>query len=158
MYFWQIEKLKQALAERPLSDREALPYLVVYSALYSAAACFPQIMETMWDLAGAIWTVLVAVLGTIYIYRQNGGREGHHFLQRYFAIGWVVSVRWLAIGVVCLVAYAVPVLFLDPETEGTQWHDFLAIATLEVVVCWRIGHHIHDLARKTKPAIPPVVA
>ena len=83
MYFWRIEQLKTEMAARPLSEREALPYLVVFVALSSAVAYIPQTTQNLWDGVGTVWSVLLAVVGTIYIYRQNGGAGGQHFLQRY---------------------------------------------------------------------------
>lgn len=38
MYFWRVEELKTEMAARPLSEREALPYLVVFVALSTAVA------------------------------------------------------------------------------------------------------------------------
>lgn len=104
MYFWRLEKLKTEMAARPLSEREALPYLVVFVALSSAVAYIPQTSHNLWDGFGAVWSVLLAAVGTVYIYRQNGGAAGQHFLQRYFAVGWVVFIRWLAV----LILVAVP--------------------------------------------------
>src|SRR5262245_4674371 len=95
MYFWRIEKLKKQMAARPLSEREVLPYLVVFVALSVAVVYIPQAPLNVWDGLGAVWSVLLAVVGSIYIYRQNGGPGGQHFLQRYFAVGWVVTLRWL---------------------------------------------------------------
>lgn len=155
MYFWRIEKLKQEMAARPLTERQALPYLVVYCALYSAAGFVSPELENHWDFAGAIWSLLIVILGTIHIYHQNGGNEGHHFLQRYFAIGWVVGLRWLAIWVVYLVAFYVLLGYFGPEVEGSQWYDFLGIALFETLIYWRIGCHVRDLAMRTKTVIRP---
>lgn len=158
MHFWRIEKLKQAMAERPLSERETLPYLVVYCALSSAVISIPQEMGNGWDVAGAAWSVLLAVLGTIHIYRQNGGGAGQHFLQRYFAIGWVVAIRWLVIGIGCLAAFYLPLGLFAPEVAATRWYDFAFLAALEAAVYWRIGHHVRDLARRASVANSPVHA
>ena len=105
MYFWRIEKLKTEMAARPLSEREALPYLVVFVALSSAVAYIPQTTYSLWDGLGGVWSVLLAAVGTIYIYRQNGGAGGQHFLQRYFAVGWVVVVRWFVVLILVAVAF-----------------------------------------------------
>jgi hypothetical protein len=36
-------------------------------------------MNGIWDMAGAIIGLVITVLGTIFIYRQNGGASGQHF-------------------------------------------------------------------------------
>ena len=73
MYFWRIEKLKTQMAARPLSEREALPYLVVFVGLSAAVSYIPQTMSNVWDGLGAACSIALALVGTIYIYRQNGG-------------------------------------------------------------------------------------
>lgn len=150
MYFWRIEKLKSEMAARPLSEREALPYLVVFVGLCAAVGYIPQSVANVWDGLGAFWSVALAVLGTIYIYRQNGGADGRHFLQRYFAIGWVVAIRWLAIVILAAVAFSALIEFLGNESEETTWYEFLFLAIVEIVVYWRIGHHVRDLAERTR--------
>lgn len=138
------------MAARPLSDREVLPYLVVFVGLVVAVGYIPQPVANLWDALGAVWNVAVSVLGTIYIYQQNGGAGGQYFLQRYFALGWVVSIRWL--GTVILVGIAVALLkaLLGSDAEETTWYEFAIIAALEAVVYWRIGWEVRDLAQRTR--------
>ncbi len=152
MYFWRIEKLKTEMAARPLSERAALPYLVVDVVLVSAVAYIPQTMLNVWDGLGAVCSVLLAAVGTLYIYRQNGGAEGQHFLQRYFAVGWVVTVRWLVGLILVLVAFYATLAAVGADLESTHWYDFLLIALLEAVLYWRIGHHVKDLAQRATAA------
>jgi hypothetical protein len=149
MYFWRIERLKAQMATRPLSEREALPYLIVFVGLSAAVVYIPQTMSNVWDGLGAAWSVALAVVATIYIYRQNGGADGQHFLQRYFAIGWVVGIRWLVILVLATIAFIATLTALGVETEST-WYDFMFRAIAEAVVYWRIGHHVRDLANRTR--------
>jgi hypothetical protein len=150
MYFWRIEKLKAQMAARPLSEREALPYLVVFIGLSAAVGYIPQTMSNVWDGLRAAWSVALAVVATIYIYRQNGGADGQHFLQRYFAIGWVVGIRWLVVLVLATIAFIATLTALGLETKHTTWYDFMFFAIGEVVVYWRIGHHVRDLANRTR--------
>ena len=150
MYFWRIEKLKAQMAARPLSEREALPYLVVFVGLSAAVGYIPQTMSNVWDGLGAAWNVALAVVATIYIYRQNGGADGQHFLQRYFAIGWVVGIRWLVVIVLTTIAFIATLTALRLETEHTTWYSFMFFAIAEAVVYWRIGHHVRDLANRTR--------
>ena len=81
MYFWRIGNLKTELAARPLSEREALPYLVASMVVLTAATYIPQAEYTLWDYLTAAWSISLAAVGTIYIYRENGGARGRHFLQ-----------------------------------------------------------------------------
>jgi len=150
MYFWRIEKLKSEMAARPLSDRQVLPYLVVYVGLTTAVSFLPATMTNVWDGLGAVWSVLLAVFGSLYIYRCNGGVDGQHFLQRYFAIGWVVAIRWLVILMIAIVALFAVLAALSVEAGESTWYEFVFIAVAEAIVCWRIGYHVGDLASRTK--------
>ena len=138
------------MVARPLSEREALPYLVVFVGLSAAVGYIPQTMSNVWDGLGAAWSVALAVVATIYIYRRNGGADGQHFLQRYFAIGWVVAIRWLVIIIFAAIAFYAALTAVGVETENTAWYDFVFLAIVEAVVYWRIGHHVGELADRTK--------
>lgn len=152
MYFWRIEKLKQEMVARPLSDRQVLPYVVVFAAVCSAVTYLPRETGNGWDGIGAIWSTLLAALGTIYIYRQNGGTEGRHFLQRYFAIGWVVAIRWLIVTMLVAVAYYGVLVAAGDDLEETYWHEPVLFGLLELAVYWRIGHHVRDLVQRANVA------
>jgi len=152
MYFWRIEKLKTQMAARPLTDREALPYLVVYVTLSAIVCCFPLAISNVWDALGGAWTAILAVIGTIYIYRQNGGADGQHFLQRYLAIGWVVTLRWLVVIVVCAIPIIVVVEVVGATMDATTWYEFFFIGIAETIIYWRIGHHVRDLSQRSTAA------
>ncbi|MBN8248945.1 MAG: hypothetical protein J0L84_16070 [Verrucomicrobia bacterium] len=151
MYFWRVEGLKTDLATRPMSDREALPYLIAFVALSGAAAGGPpQETYSIWDWLQVGWSVALALFGTVYIYRRNGGERGQQFLQRYLALGWVVSIRWVVFLIPIIMLYAMVVWMGD--TWQTTAPDALFFAAIEVVLYWRIGWHTHDLARRTAPS------
>jgi hypothetical protein len=151
MYFWRIEKLKAEMAARPLSDREVLPYLVVFVGLVAALTFIPQPVTNIWDGFGAVWSSALAIFGTIYLYRQNGGAGGQHFLQRYFVIGWVVFIRWLVIVFLAGVAIFGLLAALGNELEETTWYEFVFVAIVGAILYWRTGYHIRDLAQRTSP-------
>jgi hypothetical protein len=142
MYFWRIGELKIKLLSASLTERETLPYFIVFLALTAVVPLFPSETMNLWDYLGVGWTALLVVIGTIYLYRRNGGDAGIHFVQRYFAIGWVATVRWTAL-VAPLFIVSNP-LFSSPEK--TTWYDFSYFAIAELVLYERIGHHIADVA------------
>lgn len=153
MYFWRIEKLKTRMAARPLSDRETLPYLVVFTCCYAAMIYIPRTTFNLWDGLGATWSTLLAVFGTIYIYKQNGGANGQHLLQRCLALGWVVAIRWLVALVVIFIPLSGSLFILQvPIEDDTQWYHCLFFAIAEAFLYWRIGHHVGDLASRTNGA------
>ncbi len=151
MYIWRIEQLKDRMLANPLNDREALPYLVAFVGLTAAVSFFPGERLNTWDHLGTGFGLILAVVGTIWIYRQNGGAEGRFLLQRYLAIGWVVGIRWMvalrAVGI-CFFAMLAALGFVS---EGTTWYDTLFIAAAELVLYWRIGSHVRNVAMRDKP-------
>jgi hypothetical protein len=149
MYFWRIENLKAQLASRPLSDREVLPYFAIFLGVTSAAWFMPLVEPNLWDHLLTAVGVLLAVPGTVWIYRRNGGAVGQHFLQRYLAVGWVVGIRWLVVVLPSLMLYFAVLDLLDVEAVATTWHDFILFSIALLLLYWRIGHHIADIAARS---------
>lgn len=152
MYFCKLEKLKREMAVRPLSESETLPYLVVYVTLITAVGYIPHTSSNVWDTLSALFSTVLAVIGTIYIYRQNGGANGQYFLQRYFAISWVVTLRWLLIGIIIFSISLILIELASVLSEETTWYEFLFYTVWEVIIYQRIGHYVRDIARRTTTA------
>ena len=144
MYFWRINELKSRLASGAFTDHEAFPYLVGSSILVALIPAFPPDTKNIWDYVLVGWSVLLAVIGTLYVYRLNGGPAGTQFLHRFFAIGWVAMLRWAAAVVPLGILLDV---FLD-HPEHTGWQAAIYFAASEVILYERIGHHINDVARR----------
>lgn len=99
--------------------------------LTTATAYIPYTTFNIWDWLVAVWSITLAAVGAIYIYRQNCGTNGCHFLQRYFAIGWVVSVRWVLALLGAMVVYFTVITFGRVEIPvQTTWYDFLFFAII----------------------------
>lgn len=148
MYFWQLRKLKRKMVARPLSEREILPYLLGYLTL-TAATVFLDYSSNVWDALWGISSSMLALIGTFSIYRQNGGANGQYFLQRYLAIGWVVTLRWSLIIIISTVILLIVLELANISTfsEETTWYEFLYGTAWEVIVYQRIGHHVRDVAQ-----------
>ena len=77
MYWISYQPLKERLKKRSVSDREALPYLLLLSALEAISLSVPASTEmNKWDIIEAMLYVIVTIIGVIYIYRKNGGKTG----------------------------------------------------------------------------------
>ena len=68
MYFWRLERLKREMAVRPLSESETLPYLVVYVTFTTVLLYLTDTFLNVWDTLGAVFSVVLTVVGTIYIF------------------------------------------------------------------------------------------
>ena len=136
------------MATRTLTDREVLPYVVVFNVLTSAALMLPTLSVNRWDVAGAICSILLAIVGTLYVYRHNNGAAGENFLQRWLVIGWVVAVRWAALLVAMLVVLFVIAELVGEISEDTTWYELLVFAFWELIFYGRLAHHVGDVAQR----------
>ncbi len=143
MYFWRIEDLKKDLVARPLTDREVLPYLLIFVGITALVPIFPVASMNTWDYSASIWTFFLAIAGTLYAYQCNGAAAGNHFVQRYLSIGWVVAVRW---GVVVMTGFVALLFLVDTSSDQTSPIVALFWMIAEVVLYERMGHHIRFVA------------
>lgn len=150
MRFWRIERLKDEMQATPLSERESLPYLVAFVVAFTIAGNLPLSDYNLWDFLGGLWSAAIAFVGTIYVYRRNGGIDGQYLLQRYLAIGWVVSIRCIVVIVVLMIGLLFIESLFSVSSDDTTSLEFLFEVAAETVIYWRIGHHVGDLANRTQ--------
>lgn len=147
MFFWRITRLKERLAEAPLSPREELPYVIAYVVLSTGAMYIPYGDAQIPQAADGVAATAIAVAGTLYVYHQNGGADGRFFLQRYFALGWVIAVRFVAALLGIYVAYGVALAVAGAEyPDRTPWYETLFLWIAQVILFYRLGMHARDLS------------
>jgi hypothetical protein len=150
MYWLRIVPLKRELAGPGLTERQRFAYVLV-TALASALAALAQ--EGAADVRVYVARAIVVVLTFLTVwnaYRCNGGRHGSAFLDRFFSLGWVVSVRT---GLVVLLAqHAVPALLGlagitggDDDAEPSRLSLGLSLLG-GAWIAWSLGRHIRDVA------------
>jgi len=145
MYFIKYHPLKARLASRSFSDKEALPYLVAFSALTTFVVAFPMVGGINgWDFVSGIFSVVFAIGGVLYAYQSNGGAEGFDLIQKYVILGWVVAIRCLLVFIPVVGVAYIAGEALDVVTDETGPYDVLLIAIFEMVLYSRIGRHIRD--------------
>jgi hypothetical protein len=82
---------------------------------------------------------------------MNGGSTGTNFLERYFVIGLVVSLRWATVvGFIFLVSGVIIELIFPSRLDETSWQIAVAALLAEMTLYWRIGKHIGDVAYTTE--------
>ena len=163
MYFWKIESLKKDITDGSFGDKELLPYLVIYvglSALGAALVGYLPIENiNMWDYVNSILYVLVPIVGTIYVYRQNGGGNGENFASKYLAIGFVVTIRF--IGFLSIISLPIGVVYMffgvvfdlfgvvpdEEEKNRTTFFGVISSFALHLLFFFRIGKHIGDTVK-----------
>jgi hypothetical protein len=149
MYFWRIDKLKAELCQGALPQRQQFHYYLAVSIL-TAVVMAPLPAVNVYDVVSWGIGVLVTLLGVIYLYRCNSGDRGVRFLERITSISFVVIVRLsvLLVFPVLLAYFLVFELFIEMPLE-TSLADIVLSIVLEIVVIWRIGNHILQVARNS---------
>ncbi len=145
MSLFRYDPLKEKLRSRSLTDQEALPYLLSMFGFAAAAVVFPFPLGSDWvDRINQGGTILLAVLGLLYAYRQNGGPNGHDLALKYIVLGEVVVMRCTlaAIPAGILLIWLGNQFGLRDRTLG--WYDTILWLVFQVVAYQRLGRHIAD--------------
>ena len=146
MYFIRYQPLKERLRSRSVSDREALPYLILFVALTALVGSLPAIdAYNLWDGVSAFLSVATAIGGVLYAYRKNGGMAGFDLIHKYVILGWVVFVRFL----IGFIPAAIVLVIMGTATglmslEHTGPYDVSMILLAEIIFYQRIGRHVED--------------
>ena len=152
MYFWNIKKLKALLIERPMTEKEVLPYLIATMLLLTLVQYFPNALHfNAWDYLEIVIASIAVIIGTFWLYQKNLGDSGSYFLQRYFALGWVVSIRIVVFVTpvfIALVFLASYFELYNTESDATNWLDITLLTAIEVLLYWYFGRHLAEVAQK----------
>lgn len=151
MYFVKYHPLKEKLSSRTLSEREALPCLVVFTALTALSVVIPLYENyNALDRTAAGFSVLLAIFGILFAYKQNGGNEGFDLIQKYVVLGWVTTFRFLIVGIPLGIFVAVAAGALGYSLEETNAIDLAFWMAFEALLYYRIGIHIRDTREAIK--------
>jgi hypothetical protein len=102
-----------------------------------------------WYDAVAAVTLALTIGGTLYVYQRDGGRGGLDFLQRYLAVGWVVTIRLTVATVVLVLIVTVLVQTINVEPYDLWLSGGVPILWLMVLYA-RLGHHVADVAKVSR--------
>jgi hypothetical protein len=151
MHVFNIRTLKATLKARALSSGEAVRYIAAQGALLSWLF-IPGDTTVDWMF---LTNPLLALAGTYYCYRCNGGADGIRLAERYLAIGWVVMCRGIAF---LLLPLAIGLAAWTLATAGEGPDEAVLSTTLVgllVLMYWRIGVHLADVAgAAASPLVP----
>ena len=145
MQFFRYDGIKEKLRTRTLTEREALPYLLSMFAFAASAVVFPvPLGSNLWDRINQGGTILLAILGLLYSYRQNGGANGHDLALKYIVLGEIVVARCFAVSIPLGIAliWLGTQLGLRERTMG--WYDTVLWLIFQVVAYQRLGRHIAE--------------
>ena len=145
MYFWRIEALKRQMITAPLGDRETLPYLIGDGVLTSVVGALPPMFPTGGDTLQGLGGVPLAIGGTIWVYRQNGGQTGSELLPRYLTLSWVLLVRFVPLISALFIIATVAIPSFDLEHTGPV-SVILSAGTI-LLFYQRLGAHLRHVSQ-----------
>jgi len=152
MYFWKIESLKNDIHNGSFTDKQLIPYVVLYAGLYAAAieitGHLPYENVNIWTYVMSMLNILIPIAGTIYAYKMNGGGNGSNFASKYFSIGFVVGIRFLVylIPMIVLMAAYWIYAFGDQENLPTTFVEVFIFSSWFALLYIRMAKHIGDTA------------
>jgi len=156
MYFISYDPLKESLRERTLTDREALPYFVLFCALIALTPFTPSIqVDNLLHTVGGLARIAIAILGLLYCYKQNGGSSGHDFILKSIVLGWVVAVRCFLVFTLAFIAISFCATLFGKGAFMPTWLDFLVVKAFQIIYFQRLGRHLRDTRKyHGKPRLP----
>ncbi|MCK5416444.1 hypothetical protein KAI92_03390 [Candidatus Parcubacteria bacterium] len=146
MYFFKINELKNDLIKAPLSESEVFKYLIASTIVFSLEIT-PFFENNIWDIYASIISGLIVVIGTIYIYRCNGGKFGKHFLQRYISLSWVLMIRLLLLILPITIIFFIILEIYSEIPENTTVYDAIFLNILYIIYFWLFGKHILQVSK-----------
>lgn len=158
---WNISRLKENLARGQVTERHVLIYVLLV-CLWITGLGFQFEKEIgFWTQVDGVLFTLFTLLGTLYLYRKNGGSRGDDFLLRLVALHAVFGLRFRILVLVPTVFLGLSgyyFLFGHMDFPGPEEAEggYLSLLTLifELLYYWRMRVHfrgIRKLARKSKP-------
>ena len=159
MYFWKIKELKKDLKESGLSQKKMFLYILIYAVLAQIVVelsyVFPQEEPELIDYLQILFNVVVVGFGTYFCFYANGKNSGKDFAERYFSIGLVVGIRFIALLTPVTFVFGVTAGILNVSSgidiDGPMF-DYILIAIMSVwlvAMYWRMSKHIKDVAKVT---------
>jgi len=150
IYFWNIDRLKSDLANRGISKKQTLTYLICILVVQIASwvlAYSEDVVINLWDRIDLSGFFLFLTIGAIYCYHENGGRKVSNFMSRYVSLAWVFGIQYFIMIVMpsSLIFYLAVSMFAG-ISETTQWYDAFFNALVRVPFYLVLAGHIRDVA------------
>ncbi|MBN1625733.1 MAG: RDD family protein [Deltaproteobacteria bacterium] len=150
IYLWNINRLKFDLANRGISKKQTLIYLICILSVQTASwvlSYSEDVAINLWDKIDLSGFSLFIVIGAVYCYHENGGRDGSHFMSRYISLAWVFGIQYFIMVLMPLsLIFYLAVSMFGGLPEMTQWYDALFNAIIRICFYIVLAGHIRDVA------------
>jgi len=150
MYIWKIDELNQQLISSNLTEPDVFKYLMAWTVLNSLAM-IRYLVPNQYDTYNGIIAVVISIIGLVFIYICNGGKNGSHFLERYISISWVVFVRFLVLFFLpaYIAMFTIQEIYMGGIAEQTTEMDMVFLLISDVVYFLWFAKHIKFVAKQS---------
>ena len=154
MCFFRLKKLLAELQADPANDSRTFKYflahVLVVLLLILLTILNPQHPSKQLILV-VIATIFVKLLGLIYCYIVNGGKNGKYFFHRLFPVLWVMLFRIIIPLFLLFILLAPPifkVLGMNSNLHGTNEQLIIGLfsLTIRIIYWWFVAKQIKHLA------------
>ncbi len=154
MYILNIKALKKDIIAGKMKNGQSFPYFFIFMFITTVGAqmlsYLPSETKNLWDHLSLIGNMVVYVATTLWLYKLNGGNEGHYFYDKYFSIELVTLIRYLILSIPFLFLVIVFLEGINLEIEERSIYDFF------LAMVWMLGYnlyfvyHFGDVVRQEK--------
>lgn len=152
-HLWNTAFVCEQLRARRLSEAASFGYfwaLMGFDWLqFTVIATTPTPHISAWSSAGAWATLAVTVVGLFYLFLQNGGAKGVHFLPRYAALS--ITVGWKFVALLIVTLWLLPLAGATQSASTLGWAATLMQALINIAMFGRMGVHLSRLRRASQP-------
>jgi len=165
MYIWRVKKLVEEFKAGTVTDRQQLPYLLVFVGLsylasdaYISGVLSPKVLNGL-DILMLPLALFLGLAGTVWCYSATRRYEVEGgFIARYICLGIPVFVRIVAtVFALMLVAYfisdyvvTIPIINQHLESDETEILDVVVICVMELVAFWWLRQAIRSSYENAK--------
>jgi len=151
MRWWNLSAAKRDLISGELTSRQLLPYVLAFGLLETGSIELSFLAPVSEDLGTTqillvLLTLVLTVLGLLYVYRENGGAVGKQFLERLLVLGWVTGIRFAVFLLLLFVVTGALAAFSDVAAGAIDsvMGPFLSLS-LGIYYVY-LGHHVASIA------------
>ncbi|MFN8578684.1 MAG: hypothetical protein U0354_17790 [Candidatus Sericytochromatia bacterium] len=156
MNIWNIEKLKNDIKSKNLSEKDKFYYMFINIILFTIVmddSHYNTLKDfTVWDIISNTSGSIIEIIYIPCAFIANGANKGNDFLGKYFSISFVVSIRFLLLLIPIVFIYIIFDLFItggseDVKNEVLDADAYFSISFIiwEIFMYIRVCKHIRDL-------------
>jgi hypothetical protein len=138
MQYISAEPLVQKFKNGTFQQSEIGPYFMANMILSAAFWIFSYRQATVWDILGALASVIITFFGLLHLKEQNLDTFGNDFASKYFCLGWVIFVRTLLFSILAGVVIVVLTSIVGLGEARKPIMTLVAIGC-QIIYYWWLG-------------------